>query len=92
MERGLRAWGKRKMAFHLCAKPERRYLARMDANAPQREGNQMGAKRFETAAETERAARRPERFCPNCSTELQESRCKLSCPVCGFCLSCSDFY
>jgi hypothetical protein len=34
----------------------------------------------------------PERFCPNCSAELKESRCKLSCPVCGFYLSCSDFY
>jgi|SRR5579872_782739 len=33
-----------------------------------------------------------ERFCPNCSAELKESRCKLSCPRCGFYLSCSDFY
>jgi hypothetical protein len=34
----------------------------------------------------------PERFCPNCSTELKEERCKLSCGGCGFYLSCSDFY
>jgi hypothetical protein len=33
-----------------------------------------------------------DRFCPNCSTELKEHRCKLSCPQCGFYLSCSDFY
>jgi len=34
----------------------------------------------------------PQRFCPNCSSELKESRCKLSCPTCDFYLSCSDFY
>ena len=32
------------------------------------------------------------RICPNCSAELQEVRCKLSCPRCGFFLSCSDYY
>jgi hypothetical protein len=34
----------------------------------------------------------PERFCPNCSMELHERRCKLSCAQCGFYLSCSDYY
>jgi hypothetical protein len=32
------------------------------------------------------------RFCPNCGSEMRESRCKLKCEICGFFLSCSDFY
>jgi hypothetical protein len=32
------------------------------------------------------------RFCPNCSSRLEDSRCKLICRMCGYFLSCADFY
>jgi hypothetical protein len=53
------------------------------------EGN-LPAGMMEEAARS--ATGHADRFCPNCSAELKESRCKLSCAVCGFYLSCSDFY
>jgi hypothetical protein len=67
-----------------------RYVARMSRE--QDEADRTGLKPAETGPGAGRGAGHPERFCPNCSAELGESGCKLSCPQCGFYLSCSDFY
>jgi len=32
------------------------------------------------------------RFCPTCSSRLEDSRCKLICRTCGYFHSCADFY
>jgi hypothetical protein len=32
------------------------------------------------------------RYCPICSTLLESRRCKLICTVCGYYMSCADYY
>jgi hypothetical protein len=34
----------------------------------------------------------PSRYCPVCSRRLESRRCKLICPVCGYYMSCADYY
>ena len=32
------------------------------------------------------------RYCPVCSQRLESRRCKLICSVCGYYMSCADYY
>jgi hypothetical protein len=34
----------------------------------------------------------PSRYCPICSQRLESRRCKLMCGVCGYYMSCADYY
>ena len=34
----------------------------------------------------------PSRYCPVCSQRLESRRCKLICGVCGYYMSCADYY
>jgi hypothetical protein len=34
----------------------------------------------------------PSRYCPICSHRLESIRCKLVCGVCGYYMSCADYY
>ena len=34
----------------------------------------------------------PSSYCPVCSERLEAQRCKLVCAVCGYYMSCSDYY
>ena len=34
----------------------------------------------------------PSRYCPVCSQRLESRKCKLVCNVCGYYMSCADYY
>lgn len=56
-----------------------------DAEAP---GAQRSPAELAESAHLEDASR----FCPVCSQRLESRRCKLICPVCGYYMSCADYY
>jgi hypothetical protein len=34
----------------------------------------------------------PMLYCPRCDTRLLQQKCKLVCPLCGYYMSCADYY
>ena len=34
----------------------------------------------------------PMLYCPVCSVRLEQRKCKLFCPQCGYYMSCADYY
>lgn len=44
------------------------------------------------SGEQRQGAEHPISFCPVCSQRLEPKRCKLVCKMCGYYLSCSDYY
>lgn len=34
----------------------------------------------------------PMLWCPVCSRRLEQKKCKLFCPECGYYMSCADYY
>lgn len=54
--------------------------------------NSPNSSAFQPATQPAPDATETMKTCPLCSARLQEHRCKLLCPYCGFFLSCSDFY
>jgi hypothetical protein len=49
---------------------------------------ESAASHFPVTAGSEDASR----FCPVCSQRLESRRCKLICNVCGYFMSCADYY
>jgi hypothetical protein len=50
------------------------------------------AERREASAAASPVHEDASRYCPVCSQRLESHRCKLVCGVCGYYMSCADYY
>lgn len=59
---------------------------------PAADGQDERAGEAPAAAPQQPAAEEAMLYCPNCSRRLEERKCKLFCRVCGYYMSCADYY
>lgn len=66
-----------------------------DAGNERRPDQKAAATVGGASADAESAREKQEdasRYCPVCSQRLESRRCKLVCNVCGYYMSCADYY
>jgi len=82
------AWGRQ---FRLFVLPTFRWLC-YNIRAVESRMNVRPAAIPSDSEEQRQSVEHPISFCPVCSQRLEPKRCKLVCAVCGYYLSCSDYY
>jgi len=61
-------------------------------NASEGHNESVATTRNESGRDTAAAVVDVARYCPVCSQRLESRRCKLICSVCGYYMSCADYY
>lgn len=75
------------MFFHSCIRRRKGLHCGMMSEQRQPDSQSPGQVKTQPAAKPDLSS-----YCPNCGTQMRDSRCKMVCKTCGFFLSCSDFY
>ncbi|HEY2121745.1 MAG TPA: hypothetical protein VGH37_21365 [Candidatus Acidoferrum sp.] len=65
---------------------------KQEANLAKAQGNASVESTSAQSAAGEISGEYASTFCPVCSQRLESRRCKLVCNVCGYYMSCADYY